>query len=98
MTISIVVVSWNSREDLIALSATLELHIPNHYELIVVDNNSSDDSVEIAHSLPKSTVIQLADNQGFGAANNVGVQHAQYDSVALLNPDTRLVDSTLLKL
>jgi GT2 family glycosyltransferase len=98
MIVSIIVVSWNSRDDLIALSASLQCHLADHYELIIVDNNSTDDSVAVGRGLPNSLVIPLDENLGFGAANNIGVSHASNDAVALLNPDTRVLDAGLLKL
>ena len=66
---------------------------------MVVDNASSDETVEIAESWNgEIRVVRLDENRGFGAANNVGVRAARHEAVALLNPDTELVDDSLLRL
>ncbi|MGX1693927.1 glycosyltransferase [Microbacterium keratanolyticum] len=66
-------------------------------EWIVVDNASSDDSAKIARDLG-ARVIELSDNIGFGAANNLGFQHSGGDLVAFINPDVtpRITDLTEL--
>jgi len=58
-------------------------------EWIVVDNASTDDTVEVARSLG-AHVIELAENKGFSFANNVGYRAASADFVGFLNPDVRL--------
>jgi GT2 family glycosyltransferase len=66
------------------------------YEVVVVDNASSDETVEIAEAWPgPKQMIRLDENRGFGAANNIGIRRAVYDVVVLLNPDTTLVDGSL---
>ncbi|MCQ1954392.1 glycosyltransferase [Arthrobacter sp. zg-Y238] len=62
------------------------LEWPAGVEWIVVDNASSDDSVAVAEALG-ARVIALPKNCGFGAANNVGFDHASGDYVAFVNPD-----------
>ncbi|WP_420363705.1 glycosyltransferase [Curtobacterium aetherium] len=60
----------------------------------VVDNNSSDDSVQIARSLG-AHVIELTRNVGFGAANNIGARSVASQRVGFLNPDVELHDESL---
>ncbi|MEQ3690595.1 MAG: glycosyltransferase family 2 protein [Flavobacterium sp.] len=70
-------------------------------ETIVVDNNSSDNSVEIIQSFPKIQLIQSAENLGFGKANNIGIQKASElnaDYVFLLNQDTWVYPETISNL
>ncbi|WP_051297390.1 glycosyltransferase [Brevibacterium album] len=55
-------------------------------EWIVVDNASTDGTVEFARSLG-AQVIQLDENRGFGAANNVGFASARGEYTAFVNPD-----------
>jgi GT2 family glycosyltransferase len=70
-------------------------------ETIVVDNNSSDNSVEIIQSFPKIQLIQSAENLGFGKANNIGIQKASElnaDYVFLLNQYTWVYPETISNL
>lgn len=59
---------------------------PADVEWIVVDNNSSDDSVAVARSLG-AKVIESQRNRGFSAANNVGLAAANGAYIAFVNPD-----------
>lgn len=66
------------------------------FEIIVVDNNSGDGSVEaIVRSWPQVQVIPLKENIGFGKANNVGVKRACGKYVFFLNSDTVLLNDAL---
>jgi GT2 family glycosyltransferase len=68
-------------------------------ELIVVDNASSDSPAEAAAEWKgEHRFIGLAENVGFGAANNIGVGEATGGATVLLNPDTELVDDGLDRL
>lgn len=61
------------------------------YEIIVVDNSSGDNSLElIKATFPEVICIQSAENLGFGRANNLGIEKAQGDCILFLNPDTVL--------
>ena len=66
------------------------------FEIIVVDNNSEDGSVEIFIRLfPEIKVISLKENIGFGKANNVGVKEAQGRYIFFLNSDTILLNDAV---
>ena len=54
----------------------------------MVDNASTDGSVEAAERLPGVRVIRMGRNVGFAAANNVGIRDDRGDLVLLLNSDT----------
>jgi len=65
-------------------------------EIIVVDNASTDGSVEIVRvEFPGVRLIANADNRGFPAANNQGIAVARGRYVLLLNPDTEVVGDAL---
>ena len=89
MTVAVLIVNWNSRgllrECLEALAA--QTRMPDR--IIVVDNNSTDDSLEQAGDrLQRAEVIRLPGNAGFARANNVAAAAAgDVDALALLNPD-----------
>lgn len=87
--VSILVVSYNTRElTLAALDAVVrETRVP--HEIIVVDNASTDGSADAIAAHPAAVrLIALTSNVGFGRANNIAAQHARGDYLLLLNPDT----------
>ena len=87
--VSILIVSYNTRElTLAAIDAVVrETHVP--HEIIVVDNCSTDGSGEaIAAHSARPRLVALHENIGFGRANNVAARYAQADHLLLLNPDT----------
>ena len=58
-------------------------------EIIVIDNNSQDDSCAMVKRLfPEVILIENADNVGFSKANNQAVAHAKGEYICILNPDT----------
>jgi GT2 family glycosyltransferase len=91
--ISIITVSYNSSGALSAMLAT----VPAGVRVIVVDNASSDDSVQIARSYD-ADVIELSSNFGFGAACNAGAKIADTEWIFFLNPDTLLNGNSLADL
>ena len=95
--LSIVIVSWNVRDLLRrCLNSILDTGCSILVEVIVVDNASTDGSVEMVETeFPGVHLITNADNRGFPAANNQGIAVAQGRYVFLLNPDTELVGDAL---
>ena len=66
-------------------------------EIIVVDNNSSDGSVDyLRQRFPEATFIENQVNSGFAKANNQGIRMATGRYVMLLNPDTVVTDQPCL--
>lgn len=87
--ISIIIVSWNVRDLLIACLRSLSQHVRTPHEIIVVDNHSSDGTVELLRrDWPEVIVIANNDNSGFARANNQGWQKSSGRYVCFLNPDT----------
>jgi len=90
--VSIVIVSWNTRDLLAACLASLDGN--DHRvacEIVVVDNASSDGSdVMVAERFPHVYLVRNPTNIGFAAATNVGLQSAQGEYVLLLNSDTEV--------
>ena len=67
-------------------------------EIIVVDNNSSDESCEMIKSrFPNVKLIQNNQNLGFPKGNNIGVAQAKGDYICILNPDTVVAEDTFEK-
>jgi N-acetylglucosaminyl-diphospho-decaprenol L-rhamnosyltransferase len=93
--LSIIVVSYNTRELLRQCLASLRRHTPAA-QVIVVDNASRDGSVEMVRAdFPTVQVVALTRNYGFAAANNAGLRLAAGDPIVLLNSDTVVEDDTL---
>ncbi|MGA7732992.1 MAG: glycosyltransferase family 2 protein [Chloroflexia bacterium] len=88
--LSIVIVSWNVREDLLnCLHALFSPLVRDalSVEVIVVDNASHDGSAEAAAAFPV-TLIRNDENLGYGRANNMGLRIARGRHLMVLNPDT----------
>lgn len=95
--VSVVIVNWNTRD---LLQQTLEsLHRETRnvtFETIVVDNDSTDGSVELVQEAWEQVrLIALPENKGFAVGNNVGFREARGRYVLLLNSDTILLPTTL---
>jgi GT2 family glycosyltransferase len=97
METSLIIVNWNGRDLLGDCLPSLEKQTEPAEEVIVVDNGSSDDSVEFLRaSFPYVKVVSLDKNYGFAKANNTGIRSAGGGRIALLNNDT-VVDSRWLE-
>jgi GT2 family glycosyltransferase len=97
--VSIIIVSYNTRQLTLEClrSVVAETRIP--YELIVVDNASSDGSAEaIAREFPEICLMAETENHGFAKANNIAAERAHGAHILLLNPDTVVLDSAIDKL
>ncbi len=98
--LSIIVVSYNTRDvTLDCLRSVFTETRETEFELIVVDNASSDGSAEaIRAEFPQIRLMTLQDNLGFAAANNLAVKEASGNYLLLLNPDTLLQNSSIDRL
>lgn len=98
-TVSIVVVSFNTREMTLDCLRSVYAETRTPFELIVVDNASSDGSAEaIAAEFPEAKLLAEGDNHGFAKANNIAARHATGEYLLLLNPDTVVLDGAIDKL
>ena len=89
-SVDIIIVNYNTREDLAGCLASLTDVWPSCVaQVIVVDNASTDGSVAMVQSRwPAVRTIALPENLGFGAANNVALRQSQAPFCLLLNSDT----------
>jgi GT2 family glycosyltransferase len=88
--VSIVIPNWNGVQHLEECFAALTEQTFRAFEVIVVDNASSDASVEwVERSQPSTRIIRRGDNGGFSKAVNEGIRASSAEYVALLNNDTR---------
>ncbi len=96
--LSVIVVSWNTRDILRACLAAVCRHLPGQ-ELVVIDNASQDGSAEmVAQDFPLARLLRNDSNLGFGQAANQGMAAARGDLLLLLNSDALLQDGSLLTL
>jgi N-acetylglucosaminyl-diphospho-decaprenol L-rhamnosyltransferase len=88
--LSIVIVSYNARADLERCLASLVAHAPKtDHEIVVVDNASTDDTVDVVRSRWTGVrLIEAGGNVGFSRANNIGIRQSFGELVLLLNGDT----------
>ena len=97
--VAIIILNWNGKEDTIeCLESLKHITYPN-YEILLVDNGSTDGSVEcFRERYPGMEIIENGENLGFAEGNNVGIRRAMdegADYVLLLNNDT-VVDPEFL--
>ncbi|MDH7602938.1 MAG: glycosyltransferase family 2 protein [Armatimonadota bacterium] len=90
MDLSISIVSWNTRDVLDQCLESVYATVGGtDFEVIVVDNASSDGSADmVSRKYPQATLIRNTENRGFTAANNQALEIAQGRYFLLLNPDT----------
>lgn len=100
MKLSVVIVNYNVRYFLELCLRSVKAAITEiDAEIIVVDNNSSDESCKMVSELfPEVKLVTNTDNVGFSKANNQGVEIAQGDYVCILNPDTVVAEDTFSQL
>lgn len=100
MKLSIIILNYNVRYFLeLCLKSVQESIKYLNAEIIVVDNNSSDESCEMVKDLfPDVTLIKNKENFGFSKGNNIGVAKAKGDYICILNPDTVVAEDTFVKL
>ena len=87
--VSVIIVNFNGIDFLKnCLSSLFEADYQN-FECIIVDNNSSDESVEyVEDNFPKIKIIKLEQNMGFAKPNNIGAKKAKGEFLLFLNNDT----------
>ena len=98
MDLSIIIVNYNTKDLLLNCLGSVKKNTKNiSYEIIIVDNASSDRSVETLKRLksPEIKVILNRENFGFGKANNKGIAIAGGRYILFLNSDTQIRDGIL---
>ncbi|MBA7606550.1 hypothetical protein ES703_13700 [subsurface metagenome] len=97
--VSVVVVNWNTQDILRdCLISIYEQCGEIDLEVIVIDNASTDGSVEmVKKDFPQVTLIENSQNRGFAAANNQGIAISKGRYVLLLNSDTVVLDNAIAK-
>lgn len=97
MELSVILVNYNDRRHLEDCLLSVKQSVKNmDYEIIIVDNHSSDGSQEyIAGNFPEVKLISNKENRGFAQANNQALQECQGEFVLFLNTDTVIFPGAL---
>lgn len=90
MKFSIVIPNWNGLKYLPLCLKSLEDQIRKADQIIVVDNGSTDGSIEYLLQNPKIELVRLGKNFGFPGGVNAGIKEAKGELIALLNNDTEV--------
>jgi N-acetylglucosaminyl-diphospho-decaprenol L-rhamnosyltransferase len=94
--LSVIIVNWNVCELLGECLSSLYQQTrlpPQQFEVFVVDNNSSDNSVEMVRErFPQVNLVANTNNVGFGKANNQVLSRCRGNYILLLNPDTIVIE------
>lgn len=100
MQLSVVILNYNVRYFLELCIKSVQNAITDlDAEIIVIDNNSPDDSCQMVKRLfPEVVLIENDENVGFSKANNQAVAHAKGTYVCILNPDTVVAEDTFVQL
>jgi GT2 family glycosyltransferase len=87
-TLSVLIVAWNSREELARTLPALAPELGEGDELIVVDNRSEDGTAEVVTELaPSARIVRSTGNVGFAAGCNRAAEEARGELLVVLNPD-----------
>jgi GT2 family glycosyltransferase len=99
MDVSIIIVNWNTKKLLKdCLTSIYEQTLNIDFEVIVVDNCSTDDSTKMVRAeFPKAILMENETNRGFAAANNQAIATAKGRYILLLNSDTVILDNAIEK-
>ena len=87
--VTVIVVNWNGEQFLERCLTALLAQTAKPHEIILLDNASTDGSLEIARRFPSVRLIALEQNTGFARGNNLAIEAASTKSewIALINPD-----------
>ncbi|HRW97897.1 MAG TPA: glycosyltransferase family 2 protein [Cyclobacteriaceae bacterium] len=86
--VSIIFVNYNGKAHFDLFIKSLSTQTYQDFELIMVDNDSSDDSVEyVRKNFPEVKVVEATQNLGFGAGNNLGVKYSRGELIVFTNYD-----------
>ncbi|UPF07995.1 glycosyltransferase family 2 protein, partial [Flavobacterium psychrophilum] len=99
MQLSVIILNYNVRYFLELCVLSVQKSLKNiDAEIIVIDNNSSDDSCKMMKQrFPQVKLIENKENSGFPKGNNIGVAQAKGKYICILNPDTVVSEDTFAK-
>jgi GT2 family glycosyltransferase len=99
VTASFLIVNWNGKGLLQACLSSLRCQSCQSFEVVLVDNGSSDGSSDfVREHFPEVRLVELGENRGFAGGNNAGLEHCAGKYIALLNNDAELSPDWLSKM
>ncbi len=98
MDLSIVTVTYNSAKFIKEHLDSLIKNLPPKSEIIIVDNNSADETVSIIEKYKSVRLIKSSENVGFSKGNNKGAKAAKGEYLFFLNPDIKTLNNSVQKL
>jgi GT2 family glycosyltransferase len=91
LKVSVIIVNYNGKEIIEECLSSILTQTYKNYEVVVVDNDSVDNSTEIIkNKFPKVTLIEEKYNHGFAGGNNIGYKYSSGEIIILLNNDTKV--------
>jgi GT2 family glycosyltransferase len=97
--VSIVVVNWNGKQFLDDCLTSLLSQTYQNYEIILVDNGSTDGSPDyVLNNFPSVKIVRNTGNEGFGRACNKGIRYSKGEYIVTLNNDLQLDECWLEEL
>ena len=99
MLLTIQIVNYNSRKDLLSCLNSIRKNVPENLkpQIIVVNNEPEGIGGDLGFS-PNAEVIEAKENLGFGRAHNLGVKRARGEFILFLNPDTRILPGSIAQM
>ena len=93
--LSIILVFYNKVELSFACLESIQKHIDISYELIIIDNNSTDDTAKLLNKIEGATIIRNVENQHFLKACNQAIPHIKGKYILFLNNDAELLEGSI---
>lgn len=91
VSVSVILVNYNGKRLLAQCLTPLSKQTHSPFEIVLVDNASTDDSCAFAEkNFPGVKLVRSETNAGFAAGNNLGFRHARGELIGTLNTDTRV--------
>jgi len=97
--VTIIIVNYNGKEFLQNCLDSISKNKYKKNEIIFVDNNSTDDSVDfVRKEFPSVKIIKLEQNLGYAEPNNIGAKQAKGELLYFLNNDTTICEDSIIEL
>jgi GT2 family glycosyltransferase len=97
--VSVLIITWNRKDDLLETIRSIYDQDYRNFEIVVVDNGSTDGTVEKLHqSYPEVKIVALSRNEGVSGGRNAGIAAAKGEIIFCLDSDAAPAKNTLLNL